>query len=237
MNEVRFWRGAFALSLPTLAVLATGCSSPPSQLYVLNSAVGAPQNLASAETVVPASVPSTYPGSRSRLISVVVTVPDYLDRLDIVERIGANELKPNYSAQWGERLATTATRAVAENLIVLLPSDEVLMLTASGHRTADYQVSLDFIQFESDASGQAIATGRWSIADRDGTERMSGRVKRSEPATDKGYAAMAAAMSRNLAAISRDIAARLENTPADRTAAINPLQSDRQQAKRQQPAQ
>ena len=213
MSKIRFWRAVFVVSPIVLATLADGCSSSPSQLYVLNSAVSAPQNLARAETVVPASIPSTQ--ARSRLIGVVVTVPDYLDRLDIVERIGSNELKPTYSAQWGEHLATTATRAVAEDLIALLPSDEVVMSPSSGHRTADYQVSVDFIQFESDVGGQAIATGRWSIADRDGTERMSGRIKRSEPASDKGYAAMAAAMSRNLAAISVDIAARFENMAAD----------------------
>jgi len=213
VNKVRLRRLALVLPSLVLATLAAGCSSSPSQLYVLNSAIDARQNLASAEKAARPAGMATH--AESPLISVAVTVPDYLDRLEIVQRTGNNELKPVYSAQWGERLATMATRALAEDLMALLPNDEVVVLPSSGDRSADYKISVDFIRFESDAGGQAVAVGRWSITDRDGNERMSGPIRSSEQAKDKSYAAMAAAMSDNLATISVDIAARLKDMRAD----------------------
>jgi uncharacterized lipoprotein YmbA len=216
MSPSALRRGIAALLPFLLAALGAGCSSRPSQFYLLSS-VATSQQSSTAEQrgAAPASFGSsraagTVAGSSGPLVGVVVTVPEYLDRLDIVERVGANEVKPIYSAQWGESLAVTATRAVAENLIALLPSGDVIMLPSRIGRLIDYQVNLDLTRFESDSQGRATAAGRWSISDREGRERASGRVLRSETAERTGYDAMAAAMSRNLAAVSTDIAAALQ---------------------------
>jgi uncharacterized protein len=202
-----------ALSLAALI----GCSSPPSRLYLLSSTEPATVRPPGA-AISGSSQPGTTRQPHASVISVAVTVPEYLDRLDIMERAGANELKPIYSAQWGESLATTATRAVAGNLSAHLPSDDILLLPSRSQRRVDYQVNLDLTQFESDSAGNSTLTGRWSISDSDGVERMSGRVQRSESADGAGYDAMAAAMSRNLAAASLDIAAALQRLSATEAA-------------------
>src|SRR5262249_49672322 len=145
-------------------------------------------------------------GVNGPVIGVAVTVPDYLDRLDVVERTSANELKPVYNVQWGEHLGVTAASAVTENLAAHLPSDDVITLPARGSRSLDFQVNLDLTRFERDASGTSVMTGRWSIADASGNERARARVHLSEKIDGTGYDAMAAAMSRNLAAVSAEIA-------------------------------
>lgn len=193
-----------------LVCLGSGCSSPPSRLYLLSSI--------ESPTPAPSSGVTAISGSSQRaplkvanapVVGVTVSLPEYLDRLDIMERTSANELKPIYTAQWGESLAATATRAVAENLTARLPSDDIVILPSRGQRRLDYQVNLDLTKFESDSAGNSAMAGRWSISDGEGTERASGRVQHSEQTDGSGYDAMAAAMSRNLAVASAEIATAL----------------------------
>jgi len=222
MNPSPLWHGIAALLPVLLATLGTGCSSQPSQLYLLNSLSPSPQGPMAAQAgVTPMGYGSSRPAGVSKsanrplvVVAVAVSVPEYLDRLDIVERTSANELKPIHSAQWGESLAVAATRAVAENLVALLPSDDVIMLPSRSRESFEYQVNLDLTRFESDSEGRSTVAGRWSISDREGRKRASGRVLRSERAEREGYDAMAAAMSRNLAAVSGDIADALQRLSA-----------------------
>jgi len=207
---------------PLLALLVAGCQSPPSRLYLLNSIPATPQTQAAT-----AASGSSRPAGHASgpVIGVAVSVPEYLDRTDIMERTSANELKPNYDAQWGENLAVTATRTVSDNLATLLPSDDIMMLPSRSRRSFDYQVNLDLTRFESDPQGVSTLAGRWSISNSDGVEKASGHVLRTETAGGAGYDAMAAAMSRNLAAVSSDIANALQRLPAQSVSSAAPRPS------------
>lgn len=203
------------VSRPVLSILLASfliaCQSTPSRLYVLNSAA-TPSPDATAglgSSGVPGRGQGRPPGSVP-LLGVAVTLPQYLDSTNIVQRVGANELKPNYDAQWGESLSVDATRVVAEDLGARLTSFDVVMLPSRSHRTLDYEVAVDLSRFESDLAGNAAARGRWTITDAAGHEVASARVWREERASGTGYDATAAAMSRNLMALSADIAGALE---------------------------
>jgi len=216
------FRHAFVALAALLPLLGTGCSSPPSRLYLLNS-TGSPAAPSAAMSAASGTSQPPRTGARAKgaLVGVAVTVPEYLDRLDIVERTSANELKPNYAAQWGEPLGVTATRVVAEDLMALLPTDDIIILPSRIPREFAYQVNLELTRFESDAQGNAVLFGRWSVLDRDGAEKASGRVQRSEQAEGAGYDAMAAAMSRNLAVVSAEIATALKGLPAGAVASAS----------------
>jgi uncharacterized protein len=207
-------RTALVALPPLLALLVAGCQSPPSRLYLLNSIPATPQPQAAAAASGSSRPAPAGAHANGPVIGVSVSVPEYLDRTDIIQRTSANELKPNYDAQWGENLAVTASRTVSDNLATLLPSDDIMMLPSRSRRSFDYQVSLDLTRFESDSQGVSTLAGRWSILDGEGTEKASGHVLRTEPAGGPGYDAMAAAMSRNLAAVSSDIANALQRLPA-----------------------
>jgi uncharacterized lipoprotein YmbA len=228
----------FALSL-LLTTLASGCSSSPSQLYLLNSL---PMPTTSQSAVPHDMALAGYGSSRASgpsqrstapAVAVSVTVPEYLDRADVVERTSANELKPIYSAQWGESLAVNATRTVTDNLVALLPADDIVGLPSRSRRRFDYEVNLDLTRFESDATGLSTLAGRWSISDATGMERASARVFRSEQAGGEGYAAMAAAMSRNLAAVSGEIASVLQRVSSHAsTPGVTPRRAGTERARR-----
>jgi uncharacterized lipoprotein YmbA len=224
-------RAALVALPPLLALLSAGCQSPPSQLYLLSSIPPAPQTQAAAASG--SSRPSAAGAhANGPVVGVSVTIPEYLDRTDIIERTSANELKPNYDAQWGENLAVTASRVVSDNLTTLLPSDDIMMLPSRSRRRFDYQVNLDLTRFESDPQGISTLAGRWSISDAEGVEKASGHVLRTEPANGAGYDAMAAAMSRNLAAVSSDIANALQRLPAQSVSSEAPPPSSTERARR-----
>jgi uncharacterized lipoprotein YmbA len=201
-----------------LPPLLIACQSSPAELYVL-SAQPAPESGApsQAKLVDAAGRPaSRSPDSGKPLgtVGIAVSVPEYLDRSEIVERANANELKPSYKAQWAESLSIDASRVVSEDLEALLPSANVVMLPSRARRSIDYEVNINLVRFESDAAGSAMVVGEWTIGASDGHELASGRFRHSEPLAEAGFGAMAAAMSRNLAAVSADIANALGRLPS-----------------------
>jgi uncharacterized protein len=203
------WQRALTRRLSwLLPPLLVACQSSPAELYVL-SAQPAPESGTPSQAKLAAdrSAPrSPNSGKPIRTVGIAVSVPEYLDRAEIVERASANELKPSYNAQWGESLSIDAARVVSEDLEALLPSANVVMLPSRARRSIDYEVNVNLVRFESDAAGSAMVVGEWTIGASDGHELASGRFRHSEPLAQAGFAAMAAAMSRNLAAVSVDVA-------------------------------
>ena len=198
MNPRTTARAVARLLALLLALMATACSSPPSELYLLNATAAARQSpaappLGGTEARYGSTLPPDAGGpTAGPLVAVAVTVPEYLDRLDLVERTSPNELRPVYSAQWGENLAVTATRVVAENLTALAPADDIIALPSRSAQNFDYRVDLNLTRFESDTQGTSTLAGRWSISDRDGRERARGRVQRTEQAAQAIITAAAA---------------------------------------------
>src|SRR5260221_10340011 len=108
-----------------LPPLLIACQSSPAELYVLSAQPAAESGAPSQATRVDAAgLPaprSPDSGKPFGTVGIAVSVPEYLDRSEIVERAGANELKPSYKAQWGESLSIDASRVVSEDLESLLP--------------------------------------------------------------------------------------------------------------------
>jgi uncharacterized lipoprotein YmbA len=242
------WQSALtrrvAWLLPSFLV---ACQSSPAELYVL-SAQPAPTSsaLSQAKLVDATGRPAPHsvsPGKPLGTVGIAVSVPEYLDRPEIVERAGANELKPSYKAQWAESLSIDASRVVSEDLEAFLPSANVVLLPSRARRSIDYEVNVNLVRFESDAAGSAIIVGDWTIGASDGHELASGRFRRSEPIARPGFGEMAAAMSRNLAAVSADIAdalgrlsPSLQNAPATQGKAIAPAHRPRHEREAGTPA-
>jgi uncharacterized lipoprotein YmbA len=200
---------ASRLTLSVLfALLVAACQSSPSHLYVLSSQAGPSPGatVALASTGSPGAVATRSP----RVLGVNVTVPEYLDRTEIVQRVGANELKSDDGAQWGEDLSVDATRVIAENLESKLSSFDVVMLPSRARRMMVYEVDVGLTRFDSDVAGKVIARGWWTITDADGQEVASGRVWQQDQANGTDYEAFAASMSRILAGLSEEIANAVE---------------------------
>jgi hypothetical protein len=108
---------------------------------------------------------------------------------------------------WVEPLQGMFARVLAENLALLLGTDDVLMLPQRRALALDYQVEVDVTRFDVDTSGNAVLDARWWVLGRDGERLLrSGRSTISEPTQAGDYTAAAGALSRALGAMSLEIA-------------------------------
>ncbi len=193
-----------------LSLALGGCSNtPPTRFYVLSAM---------------ADQAPAVPGKGTAIGIGPVTLPQYLNRPQIVTRIGGNQLAFAEFDQWGGDLNDNVTRALAANLSSLLKTDRVSLYPWKDEAPIDYQVTIDVVSFEQDVDGSSVLTAYWSIVDpRSGKAKLMRRSSyrdRSDTAppgtavstgtSQSGgalpYDAIVAAMSRNLEALSRDIA-------------------------------
>ena len=176
-----------------LASIAAGCgSSPPVRYYTLNApdapaVAAAPAKAALTVTVGPA------------------TVPDAVDRAQIVLRVGANRVERSEFDRWGEELKLAIPRVVAANLAQQIAPAQVFVYSPS-MPPADFRVLIDVERFESEPAGAVTVEASWSILPRAKGEPKAGRSVVREPTGAAGFDALVAAHSRALAAVSRDIA-------------------------------
>ena len=72
-----------------------------------------------------------------------------------------------------------------------------------------FRVAIDIQRFESVPGKSALVEAVWTVRPTAGGETRSGRTIASEPVQGEGFEALAAAHSRALAQVSRDIAAEI----------------------------
>ena len=186
--------------LVTLAALAglamAGCAeTPPTRFYTLSALEDAPGG------TLPANLPDLTVGIGP------VTLPPYLDRPQLVTRAGGNRMVLADFDSWVEPLQGMFARVLAENLALLLGTDDVLLLPQDRDFALDRQVEVDVTRFDVDAAGNAVLDARWWVFGRGGDKLLrSGRSAITEPTQAGDHTAAAAALSRALGAMSQEIA-------------------------------
>ena len=175
-----------------MLVMNSGCARSPVVTFYTISAL-APE--AAAASAHPAGI-AVGP----------VTVPELVDRPQMVTRISANKVNILESHRWAEPLKSEIPRLLAENLARLLRPARVSTYDQSASRTAEYRLVVDILRFESVPGKGVTIEALWSVRHgADGTvEKGHSLVK--EPADGAGYEALVAAHGRALAAISKDMA-------------------------------
>ncbi|AUT58756.1 PqiC family protein [Paraburkholderia sp. SIMBA_049] len=178
--------------------LLAACSSPRSNFYTLSPDT----------TLESAGAPLS--------VSVVVgpvTVPDLVDRPQLVTRVSGNEVKLNEFARWGEPLKSGVADVIAADLTRLLGSQRVSVSSQMVAGTEACRVRVDILQFDS-MPGEAVAVDAlWTVRVTGRTALLTGRSTIREPVQGADDAALVAAHSRALAAVSRDIAAAIRSAP------------------------
>jgi hypothetical protein len=142
-----------------------------------------------------------------------VELPQYVNRPQIVTGQQSSELHSAASAQWAEPLQDGFTRVLAENLSRLLATERVALFPWKTF-VPEYQVVIEVTQFLGQTGGEVSLIALWSILAKDGREVLVSKKSSYHEATGAPeYEALAAAMSRTVAALSRDIATALLALP------------------------
>ena len=177
-------------ALCIFAGLAAGCaSSPVTRFYTLSAAAA--------------------PAATSSQLSVVVgpvSVPAVVDRPQIVVSTGPNQVRLDEFNQWASPLQNNIARVVAENLVAMLGTPRVILFSQPLGVGADYRAAIEVQRFESAPGDAATLDAVWTASRTKDGKSQTGRTTVREIASDKGYDALAAAHSRALARLSRDIA-------------------------------
>jgi uncharacterized protein len=175
-----------------LAAALAGCSSSPKPSFYNLSAGGV-------------SAPGAEAKSSYSVAVGPLTLPDMLDRPQMVVRVDANRVEIDEFHRWAGPLQQDMVRVITENMAQALAVPRVLSSAQSGAGDADYRIAVDVQRFDTmPGKGVAIEVA-WTVR-RSAGGTKNGRVLVEEPAGAEGYDALVAAHSRALGRISQDIA-------------------------------
>ena len=224
-----FATGMLAVSL---AVVGSGCSrSPRVTYYTLEPAARvsaaalraasaaapavtaplakpAPGNPAPADPA-PAHAAATTAAATTAGATIAVgpvTLPELVDRPQLVVRVAPNRVEILESQRWAESLHSEIPRVIAEDLGRLLGSDRVASYLQHAGAAAENRVLLDFKRFEASPGEGVNLEVVWSLRGAAGSTPRSGSSVVREPAAGEGYDALVAAYGRALLAVSADLA-------------------------------
>ncbi|MGZ5078474.1 MAG: PqiC family protein [Usitatibacter sp.] len=178
-----------------VALLLAACGSPAPQesYYTLSTQLAAPPAVSESEL-------SLYVGP--------VSVPEEVDRTQMVLRISPNQVEISDAHRWAEPLKTAIARVLAETLARELRTARVLASRQGASGPVDYRIAVEVQRFESSLDTGATIDAVWTIvpAKKGGVVR-NGRTVAQEPLTSRDPQGLAAAHSRALDKVGRDIAA------------------------------
>jgi uncharacterized protein len=178
-----------------LAALAGCAQSAPTRYYTLSTATQ--------------QQPTAQQSAKGLVIGLgPLSLPQYLDRPDIVTRAGAHQMKLAEQSKWAEALEPLLTRIMAEDLYGLLDANDVIPMPQRGDLPLDRVVEVDFARFDANEAGEVTLDARWRVyrGDHD-TLVASGRSQIAEQgAAVPDYDAIVAAMSRAVGQLSAEIA-------------------------------
>jgi len=199
--------------LPLLGVCVglVACSSPQPRLYLLSDAAVQPSRRAEVSGVADQTrrdVSATLTGMRAGLS---VSLPQYLDRPDMLVRSSGNELTALPDSRWAEDLSITASRVMADDLDAALPGADIVAWPTRVEKSINFRIAVDLTKFESDVLGNVVIEGRWSLLDdRSDAARAGGHFRYTKASPSVDAKAMAQTMSDLLAMTSGQIAAELQ---------------------------
>jgi len=207
---MRLYCSGLVLSLAML--LAAGCSmTPPSQHYFL-----AP--LAVQDGAAKASDPT----SDITVVEVQVRIAHYLDRPQIVTRIGPNEFRLDEFNRWTGSFKDNITNALVQNLTALLSNTVVVRRPVPSSLPVNYLAFIDIIQFDGIPGQSVTLLATWGVLEKE--DDKTAQTLRPEsfnvtvPLASKDYDRLVHIKSRILADLSREIAqaiAGLNEKPGD----------------------
>ena len=189
-----------AIGLATLVLLIgilSGCAgSPPVHFYTL-----------SAEAAADGTGPATV-GTELRIAVGPISLPEVVDRPQLVVRSGPNKVTLIDEHRWAESLKGEIPRVIAENLSRLLATGQVWAYPQNATGSFNYRVLVDIQRFESTPGQMVAIDALWTIQQpsKEGVVSKTGRTTVQQPVAGKGYDSLVVAHSGALATISRDIA-------------------------------
>ena len=176
-------------------ILITGCvgASPQSTFYVLDGTTPAIQN--------------EHPLDKGSIGVGPVTLPDHLDRPQIVTRTGQNRIFVNEFDRWGGSLEQHFAETLTGNLSTILQTPRVTLYPWERPLRPDYQVFVSVRRFDGEMDKGITLDAVWQLVATDTNEsKRTQQFTTFIPASGSGMTSYVEAQSTALEALSQDIA-------------------------------
>jgi len=203
-NRPRFRNICWALAVTVILVAGCAGTSPPVTFYTLNPLSGvkpdSPRDIVDRDIAVGVGP---------------VAFPDYLDRPQIVTRRGQSRLDISEFHRWGGSLVKDFSRILAKNISILLSTNQVTVYPWRDDFSPTYRIKLNVEQFDGQLSKFVLLNVTWAVTGQENTDLVSRTSVIEERIATTDHERLVAAMSRALAALSREVAdeiRRLQNS-------------------------
>jgi hypothetical protein len=135
-----------------------------------------------------------------------VSMPDYLDRPQIVTRVSDNEIMLDEFSRWAEPLKESFYTVLVDNLTTVLNHEKIIKTSHNLGTPTTLQVGVEVLQFDGALGSDVVLSVKWGLFAEGGKKLIL--AKRSyfrEPTGAATYEAFVAAQSKAVAALSREI--------------------------------
>jgi uncharacterized protein len=188
-------RYPMAVIIPAL-LLSACAATPPSRHYLLS----------------PLAMQTGTPAQPDNRLGIgLISLPDYLNRTQLVVRGNGGRLLMRDGERWGEPLEDSVRRVLGENLGRLLGSGRLVFLPAPAGLTVTNRLQLEITAFDAGTDQELQLSARWSLSQISGTTSLhESHIKVALKADDAS--ATVAAMNEALLQLAGEIVAKATNT-------------------------
>lgn len=147
-----------------------------------------------------------------------LTIPDSLQRSQIVTRQYENQFQFDEYNRWAGVLEKDLISAIGDNLRVLLGVENVGYFPWMSYFTPTCSVALDIQRFDGALNGEAALEAKWRIVDTNSSILLqSGRSVFRRPSAEPGYPGLVKALSMLVADLSYELAVKMEKLIVEKT--------------------
>ena len=183
------------LSLVSLVFLCACGRSVPTRYYLLESGL---------QPVKTDSLPT------KNLRVAQVSVPDYLDRNNIVCRVNdATQLVVSQFHAWAEPVPNGVRRVMQEVLTPPLLAAGINVMAPADDTRADYVLLVDVQRLDGNFNADAVLEARWTLRDKNDAVLARGIYADAEPVHGDTYDVLTASESRMVRRMAAHLAERL----------------------------
>jgi uncharacterized lipoprotein YmbA len=195
-----------AIGLWVLVFLGACARSEPARFYLLRPLAGG--DVGQFSEAVRSDKRAVAIGIES------VELAAYLNRPEIATRRGRYEVHFADFDRWAEPLDENIAQVLADNLSTLLRPQNIHVFHGATSAQLDYRVSVYVVRFDNEPGEEALLRAQWTLWDSDKRNMLVAREEEyREPLRKQDYESIAAADSRLLANLSRDIAEAVRHLP------------------------
>lgn len=137
-----------------------------------------------------------------------VTLPEYVNRVQVVTRTSQNEITFSEYDRWAEPLQSNFIRVLKENLAELLHTDDIFVYPWPLGTAVEYIVTADVTRFDAQPGDSSTLEVRWSLFRGNDRKLILNKKSRfATPVKSSRYDDLVAALSSGLNDFSREVAA------------------------------